>query len=152
MAVTAFPLSHGGVESTAFLIESGEDALLCFGDTGPDEVEQATRLGDIWTAVAVRVRSGALRAIIIEVSYTSAQPDNQLFGHLTPVWLLKSLHALEKEAGDGSLEGLPVVVSHIKYSLLKGPTPQAEILKELEAGNDLGVRFIVPEQGDHWHF
>ena len=29
MTVTAYPLSHGGVESTAFLIESGPDALLC---------------------------------------------------------------------------------------------------------------------------
>jgi 3',5'-cyclic-nucleotide phosphodiesterase len=38
MIVTAFPLNHGGAESTAFLIESGGDAILCFGDTGPDEV------------------------------------------------------------------------------------------------------------------
>ena len=152
MTVTAFPLSHGGTESTAFLIESGEDALLCFGDTGPDEVERSTRIGDIWTAVLARVRQGQLKAIVIEVSYTNAQPDNQLFGHLTPAWLLKSLGALEEKAGAASLDGLPVVVSHIKYSLKQGPPPREEILKELEADNDLGVRFIVPEQGEHWHF
>jgi 3',5'-cyclic-nucleotide phosphodiesterase len=56
MPVTAFPLSHGGTESTAFLIESGDDALLCFGDTGRDEVEKSTRIADIWEAVAGKVR------------------------------------------------------------------------------------------------
>jgi len=152
MSVTAFPLSHGGVESTAFLIESGEDALLCFGDTGPDEVENATRIGDIWAAVADKVRDKRLKAVIIEVSYTNAQPDKQLFGHLTPAWLLKSLRGLEEKAGKGSLNGLPVVVSHIKYSLKKGPPPQQEILQELQAGNDLGVNFIIPEQGMAWRF
>ena len=59
MQVTAYPLSHGGVESTAFLIESGEDALLCFGDTGPDEVEKSTNMQDIWAAVAERVQAEA---------------------------------------------------------------------------------------------
>ncbi|MDQ6436174.1 3',5'-cyclic-nucleotide phosphodiesterase [Mesorhizobium sp. LHD-90] len=152
MSVTAFPLSHGGVESTAFLVENGKDALLCFGDTGPDEVEKATRIADIWTAVADKVRARQLKAIIIEVSYTNAQPDKFLFGHLTPAWLLKSLHGLEEKAGKGSLKDLPVVISHIKYSLKKGPLPQEDILKELQAGNDLGVNFIIPEQGMKWRF
>jgi 3',5'-cyclic-nucleotide phosphodiesterase len=152
MSVTAFPLSHGGTESTAFLIETGEDALLCFGDTGPDEVEGSAAIGKIWTAVADRVRAGRLKAIVVEVSYTNAQPDKQLFGHLTPAWLIKSLRSLEERAGDGSLENFPVVISHIKYSLSSGPKPQETILVELKAGNDLGVRFIVPEQGDSWRF
>lgn len=152
MRVTAFPLSHGGTESTAFLIESGEDALLCFGDTGPDAVENTTRIAEVWDAVAAKVRDGHLKAIIIEVSYTDAQPDDQLFGHLTPAWLLKSLRQLEEKAGPGSLKDLPVVVSHIKYSLKKGPTPQEEILQQLEADNDIGVRFLIPDQGASWRF
>jgi 3',5'-cyclic-nucleotide phosphodiesterase len=152
MSVTSFPLSHGGTESTAFLIESGEDALLCFGDTGPDQVEGSTAIDDIWKAVADRLRKKRLKAIIIEVSYTNAQPDKSLFGHLTPSWLMKSLRALEEKAGVGSLENFPVVISHIKYALNKGPKPQEAILTELETDNDLGVRFIVPEQGDRWQF
>lgn len=52
MRVTTFPLSHGGMQSAAFLIESGNDALLCFGDTGPDAVERSTRMADICDAVA----------------------------------------------------------------------------------------------------
>jgi 3',5'-cyclic-nucleotide phosphodiesterase len=152
MNVTASPLSHGGVESTAFLIESGDDALLCFGDTGPDAVEKTTKIHDVWTAVAGRVKEHRLKAVIIESSYSNAQPDKQLFGHLTPAWLLKELHDLDEQAGGGALKDLPVVVSHIKYSLRKGDQPQVEILKELQDGNDLGVKFIVPEQGMHWRF
>ena len=49
MSVTAFPLSHGGMESTAFLLESDGDGILCFGDTGPDRGREghahARRLG-----------------------------------------------------------------------------------------------------------
>lgn len=151
MDVTAFPLSHGGVESTAFLIESGEDAMLCFGDTGPDAVEKTTRIADVWDAVADKVKAGHLRGIVIETSYSNAQPDNKLFGHLTPNWLLKSLHGLaDRAGGKDALKDLPVIVSHIKYSLKKGDQPQVQILKELQDGNDLGVKFIIPEQGDHW--
>lgn len=152
MQVTAYPLSHGGVESTAFLIESGDDALLCFGDTGPDEVEKSTAIADVWTAVVGLVKEKRLKAVIIEVSYDNAQPDKQLFGHLTPAWLQKSLAGLEVAAGEGSLKDLPVVISHIKYSLKKGELPQDRILAELEAGNTLGVRYIIPEQGEAWRF
>jgi 3',5'-cyclic-nucleotide phosphodiesterase len=152
MHVTAYPLSHGGVESTAFLIENGEDALLCFGDTGPDEVEKSTAIADVWAAIAPLVKEQRLKAIIIEVSYDNSQPDKQLFGHLTPAWLQKSLAGLEMAAGAGSLKDLPVVISHIKYSLKKGQSPQDRILSELEAGDTLGIRYVIPEQGEAWRF
>lgn len=148
MQVTAFPLSHGGTESTAFMLESGEDVVLCLGDTGPDEVEKGTALKTLWEAAAPALRDGRLKGLIIEVSYANAQPDNLLFGHLTPNWLLKSLRDLEALAGKGSLKDIPVVISHVKYSLKKGDTPQQIIARELEAGNELGVRFVIPEQGD----
>ena len=151
MSVTAFPLSHGGMESTAFLLESDGEGILCFGDTGPDAVEKGTRLRDIWAAVAERVKQKRLKAIVIESSYTSDRPDNLLFGHLTPRWVLESLRELDRLAGGGALKDLPVVVSHIKYSLTK-EQPQKRMLQELEAGNDLGVRFVIPEQGSRWHF
>jgi 3',5'-cyclic-nucleotide phosphodiesterase len=151
MSVTAFPLSHGGMESTAFLLESDGEGILCFGDTGPDAVEKGTRLHDVWTAVAERVKQKRLKAIVIESSYTSDRPDNLLFGHLTPRWVLESLRELDRQAGGNALKGLPVVVSHIKYSLTK-EQPQQQMLQELEAGNDLGVRFVIPEQGSRWHF
>lgn len=153
MTVTAFPLSHGGVESTAFVIGADDDIFVYFGDTGPDAVEKSTHMHDVWVAIAEKAKSGHLKGIIIETSYTNAQPDDKLFGHLTPAWLLKSLHDLADQAGGGDvLAGLPVVIGHIKYSLKKGPPPQQEILEELQAGNDLKVNFIVPEQGMHRTF
>ncbi|MFZ5781387.1 MAG: MBL fold metallo-hydrolase [Pseudomonadota bacterium] len=151
MTVTPFPLSHGGVESTAFLLESGEDSLACFGDTGPDAVEKATRLRAVWTALAEQVKQKRLKAIVIETSYTSDRPDNLLFGHLTPRWLMEELRVLDKLAGGNALRGLPVVISHIKYSLTT-EQPQRQVLQELEAANDVGVRFVIPEQGQRWHF
>ena len=147
MSVTAFPLSHGGAESTAFMIESGGDVLLCLGDTGPDPVENGTALQTVWDAAAPALKEKRLKGIIMEVSYTNAQPDKSLFGHLTPAWLQKSLGDLEATAGAGALKDLPVVVSHVKYSLKKGETPQETIARELEEGNTLGVKYIIPEQG-----
>jgi 3',5'-cyclic-nucleotide phosphodiesterase len=151
MTVTAFPLNHGGAESTAFLIESGDDAILCFGDTGPDEIQKASDMQAIWKAVGDKVKQRRLKAIILETSYTSDRPDHLLFGHLTPKWVHKTLHALDQEAGGNALKGLPVVVSHIKYSLTH-EQPQEAIRQELEAGNDLGVQFVIPEQGALYHF
>ncbi|MBZ6078974.1 MBL fold metallo-hydrolase [Microvirga puerhi] len=151
MAATPFPLSHAGSESTAFLIESGGDAILCFGDTGPDEVENSSAMQSIWKVVADKVKQRRLKAIILEVSYTNDRPDNLLFGHMTPKWVHKALHALGQEAGGDALKGLPVIVSHIKYSLTNAQ-PQDAIRKELEAGNDLGVRFLIPGQGELYHF
>jgi len=151
MTVTAYPLSHGGVESTAFLIESAGDGVLCFGDSGPDSVEKSTRMRDVWSAVADKVRQRRLKAILIEASYTSDRPDNLLFGHLTPKWIMKSLHELDEMAGGKALKDLPVVVTHIKYSLTR-EQPQKQMQAELDAQNDLGVRFLLPQQGTRWHF
>jgi 3',5'-cyclic-nucleotide phosphodiesterase len=151
MTVTPFPLNHGGAESTAFLIESGGDAILCFGDTGPDEVQKVSNMQNIWQAIADKVKQQKLKAIILETSYTSDRLDTLLFGHLTPKWVHKTLHVLDQEAGGNALKGLPVVVSHIKYSLTD-EQPQVAIRQELEAGNDLGVQFVIPEQGALYHF
>ena len=152
MAVTAWPLAHAGVESTAFLIDHGEHALLCLGDTGPDAVEQSDRLQALWAAVADRVRRGQLRAIIVEVSFANGRPDRLLFGHLTPAWLMASLRTLAALAGADALKGLPLVISHIKYSLLADEPPQELIRRELEAANDLGLRIVIPQQGDRYRF
>lgn len=151
MSVTAFPLSHGGVESTAFVIESDGDIVVCFGDTGPDPVEKGTKMRDVWAAVADKAKQRKLKAILIESSYTGERPDTQLFGHLTPRWLMKSLHELEALAGANTLKDLPVVITHIKYSLTR-EQPQTRMEQELAAENVLGVRVVVPEQGSRWHF
>jgi 3',5'-cyclic-nucleotide phosphodiesterase len=152
MAVTAYPLAHAGVESTAFLIDHGEHALLCLGDTGPDEVEKSDRLQALWRAVAERVKQGRLRAIIAEVSFTNDRPDRLLFGHLTPAWLMASLRGLAAMTGAEAVKGMPLVISHIKYSLSADEPPQQAIKRELDAANDLGLRIVIPQQGDRYRF
>src|SRR5205823_5187047 len=133
------------------VIESDGEAILYFGDTGPDAVEKTAKMRDVWAAVAAKAQQRKLKAILIESSYASDRADNLLFGHLTPKWILKSLRELDELAGGKALEDLPVVITHIKYSLTR-EQPQKRMLEELAAENDVGVRFVVAEQGSRWHF
>jgi 3',5'-cyclic-nucleotide phosphodiesterase len=144
MTVKAFPLSHvNPFESTAFLVKNGDAYLLYLGDTGPDTVEKSDDLKMLWTAIAPLVKNKQLKGIFIEVSFPNEQPDQFLFGHLTPNYLMKELHVLEDLAGKGSLKGFNIIVTH-----LKPPTKNITKLKEqLKIQNDLGVKIIYPEQG-----
>lgn len=144
MTVKAFPLSHvNPFESTAFLIKNGDSYILYLGDTGPDAVEKSNKLKELWTAVAPLVKSKQLKGIFIEVSFPNEQPDQFLFGHLTPNYLMKELHTLEDLSGKDSLKGFNIIVTH-----LKPPTKNILKLKEqLQKQNDLGIKIIYPEQG-----
>lgn len=153
MSVMALPLSHSGGESTAFILKDIKgDVFAYFGDTGPDEIEKSSALKTAWSTLAPFVEQGKLKGIIIEVSFTNETPDKSLFGHLTPNWLLKELTVLESMNGNGSLNGLNVVISHIKYSLKNSEDPKVTIKKQLADANKLGVNFIFPEQGDSLQF
>ncbi|WP_395397784.1 3',5'-cyclic-nucleotide phosphodiesterase [Novosphingobium sp. BL-8A] len=148
LTVTAFPLSHSGALSTAFLIRAGEEALLCMGDTGPDAVEHSARLTSLWQAVAPLVRAGHLRAIIIETSYPDPRKDAELFGHLTPSWLKRELARLGDLVGEpAKMAGLPVVIGHIKPSVDGGPQNVEAIKRQLSEGDGPPVRYIIAEQG-----
>lgn len=153
MNVMAMPLAHSGGESTAFLLKDSEgDVFAYFGDTGPDEVENSDSLSKVWEMLAPFVKDKKLKGIIIEVSFSNETEDKNLFGHLTPNWLIKELSVLEKKVGKGSLEGLKVVISHIKYSLNKSSDPQLVIKQQLDELNTLGVTFEFPNQGDKLSF
>ncbi|RFZ95222.1 3',5'-cyclic-nucleotide phosphodiesterase [Mucilaginibacter conchicola] len=142
MLVTAFPLAHSNLTSTAFLIKSGEDYVLYLGDTGADAIEKSQNLNKLWEAVGPLVKMGRLKALMIEVSFPNEQPDKSLFGHLTPKLLMNELGLLQKIAGT-SIKGLNVVITHLK-------PPYKNILKikqQLKAGNTLGVKLTYPGQG-----
>lgn len=148
--VTAFPLSHAGSASTAFLVESGGQSILYLGDTGPDVVEGAGRLRALWTHVAPLVRARTLHAILVEASYPSERADEKLYGHLTPRWVNAELGVLASLVGGDAadaLRGLPVVITHVKPTLERGEDPRARIARELREANPHGVRFIVATQG-----
>jgi 3',5'-cyclic-nucleotide phosphodiesterase len=144
MTVKAFPLSHvNPFESTAFLIKSEESYALYLGDTGPDSVEKSDKLKALWTAVAPLVQKNQLKGIFIEVSFPNEQPDQFLFGHLTPNYLMKELHVLEDLAGKNSLKNFKIIITHLK-------PPAKNIIKikeQLKKQNDLGLKIIYPEQG-----
>lgn len=144
MTAKAFPLSHGNpFESTAFLIHNGDDALLYLGDTGPDSVEKSNDLSELWQAVAPLIQQKQLKGIFIEVSFPNEQPDNSLYGHLTPKHLMAELSKLEEYVGKGGLLDFKIIVTH-----MKPPAKNISKIKDqLKKGNDLGVDFVFPEQG-----
>ncbi|MES2278962.1 MAG: 3',5'-cyclic-nucleotide phosphodiesterase [Bacteroidota bacterium] len=141
MQVTAFPLSHSNLTSTAFLLKSKGSYLLYLGDTGCDELEKSQNLRTLWQTIAPLIKTHQLKGIMIEVSFPNQQPDKSLFGHLTPRLLMQELNVL---AGySGGINGLNIVVTH-----LKPPANHiAQIKQQLKAGNKLGVKLIFPEQG-----
>ena len=149
--VTAFPLAHGPITSTAFLVDAGAAAIVYCGDTGPDAVEKSDRLAKLFERIAPLVRDHKLAAIFIEASYPSARDDKALFGHLTPKHVVAELHALAHDVDPAheatALAGLNVVVTHVKPALT-GAAPRDIVAAELQRMNDLGVRFVVPAQGD----
>ena len=143
MTVIAFPLSHGGSQSTAFLINNDSPNILYLGDTGPDEIEKSRNLHILWQAVAPLIKSRQLKAILIETSFPDEQPDKILFGHLTPHWLMKEMDDLAALTGKSALKGFPIIITHIK-------PPQINIYKikiQLKAENTLQLNLVFPEQG-----
>jgi cAMP phosphodiesterase len=142
MQITAFPLSHSNLTSTAFLVRSADSYVLYLGDTGADEMEKSQNMHKLWAAVAPLVKAKKLKAIMIEVSFSNEQPDKSLFGHLTPRLLMNEMGELEKLAGV-SLKSLNVVITHLKppYKSIK------KIKEQLKAGNHLGLHIIYPQQG-----
>jgi len=144
MTVKTFPLSHvNPYESAAFLIKKDNAFALYLGDTGPDIVEKSNNLHELWTAIAPLIQNKQLKGIFIEVSFPNEQPDQFLFGHLTPNYLMKELHVLEELAGKGSLNNFKIIITH-----LKPPAKNIKTIKDqLKVQNDLGLKLIFPEQG-----
>lgn len=141
--LTAFPLSHPVPSSAAWLHNELGFSILYLGDTGPDSIEGNNHLKDLWKAVGKDLKKGKLKAILIEVSFPNSQPDEMLFGHLTPKFLVEELQQLAKYAGKRSLKDFPIVITHIKPDA----DNMVQIKKELQESNGLEVNYIFPEQG-----
>ncbi|WP_298741588.1 3',5'-cyclic-nucleotide phosphodiesterase [uncultured Chitinophaga sp.] len=149
MSVQAFPLSHSApYQSTAFLVRYQDAYLLYLGDTGADTIEHSDKLRQLWQTVAPLVRSRQLKAIFIEVSFPDEQPQQQLFGHLTPALLMQEMQTLGSFSGTAALKGLPVVITHIKPA----GDNEAAIRRQLTQQNNLQLKLIIPEQGKALRF
>jgi len=152
MSVEAYPVSHGApYESTAFLVRSGDDYVLYFGDVGPEGVEQTGLITAVWERVAPLIANGSLLGMFLEISYVEGRPDSLLFGHLTPSWMMAEMHTLAQrvDAADpyNALSGFPVVVTHVKPVFEMVEPPLNVISRQLDQINDLGIAFIFPYQG-----
>ncbi|MFC2107981.1 esterase-like activity of phytase family protein [Candidatus Bipolaricaulota bacterium] len=152
MTVEAFVLSHGApYESTAFLVRSGDDYVLYFGDVGPEGVEGTGLITAVWERVAPLIANGSLLGMFLEISYAEGRPDSLLFGHLTPSWMMAEMHTLAQlvDAEDpyDALAGFPVVVTHVKPVFQMVEPPLNVISRQLDQINDLGIDFIFPYQG-----
>jgi cAMP phosphodiesterase len=143
MLVTAFVLSHSNpYQSTAFLVRHNESYVLYLGDTGADSVEHSDKMHQLWQQVAPLLKAKKLKALFIEVSFSNEQPDKQLFGHLTPRWLMSALQDLASLSGTAALKNFPVVITHMK----PGGNREQRIHTQLKAYNPLHVKLIFPEQ------
>jgi len=143
--VKTFILSHGtGYNSTAFLVRHQEAFALYLGDTGADTIEHSSRLLQLWQAIAPLVKAKQLKGIFIETSFPNQQPDNQLFGHLTPKLLMHEMGVLHQLCGGGNiLQDLPLIVTHIKPA----GNNEADIKKQLKQNNPFKMKLVFPKQG-----
>jgi 3',5'-cyclic-nucleotide phosphodiesterase len=147
LSVTAFSLSHP-LESTAFVIEYQNSLFVYFGDAGPDALEKQGKLHTVWRYLAKQMQTKNLKGIVIEVSFDNDRPDNLLFGHLTPKWLISELSQFHALIDDKTkLQDMQVIISHIKYSLKNTVDPKVIIKQQLEEANQLGFNFIIAKQG-----
>jgi len=143
----AFPLSHGNpYQSTAFLIRHDENYLVYLGDTGADLIERSDKLHRLWEVVSPLIKSKKLKAIFIEVSFSNDQPEDKLFGHLTPKLLMGEMKVLNDLSG--GLADFPVVITHRKPS----GDREENIRQQLIQGNIMKVKLIFPEQAKALEF
>ncbi len=151
MNVEVYPLAHGPQnDSAAFLIESDEHYLLYMGDTGPDDIEKRSTTRDLWKRIAPLVKEKTLHAIFIEASYPDERPDDQLFSHLTPAWIMRAFQELaaivDPHNHKNALAGLKIVIMHVKPEIQNGDPPLNQIRKQLRQRNDLGLQLIFAKQ------
>ncbi len=156
LTVIPFVLCHAGAPSTAFLLQAKGAYALYVGDTGPDEAEQCDNLSQVWQSITPLIRQGSLRGLFLEISYPNGRDVTQLYGHLTPLWLMKELHRLaalvNPQQPTSALSGITVIVSHIKPTLQRVQSERGQIIQQVAELNDLGIRFLFPEQGDRIEF
>jgi 3',5'-cyclic-nucleotide phosphodiesterase len=153
----SFTVSHQEpYTSTAFLIGNEGSYILYLGDTGPDAVEKTINLKNIWETISPLIAGKKLHAIFMECSYPDPRKENELYGHLSPVWMISELTNLAKICNENdflhSLQGLKVIVTGIKPGIKAGETTVELITKQLSGLNNLGLSFIIPVQGEKIEF
>ena len=98
------------IDSSAYFIRTESTPttptkeVLMFGDVEPDSISLTPRNAHIWAEAAPKIAAGILTGIFIECSYTNAQSDAVLYGHLAPRHLLSELQNLADMVRDARRE------------------------------------------------
>jgi elongation factor 1-gamma len=98
------------IDSTAYFIRTELTPttpckeILIFGDVEPDSISLSPRTALVWAEAAPKVAAGILTGVFIECSYTNAQSDAVLYGHLSPRHLLAELQSLADMVKDARRE------------------------------------------------
>lgn len=98
------------IDSSAYFIRTESTPttptkeVLVFGDVEPDSISLSPRTAHIWAEAAPKIAAGILTGIFIECSYTNAQGDAVLYGHLSPRHLLAELQNLAEMVKDARRE------------------------------------------------
>ncbi|KAF2715558.1 EF1G-domain-containing protein [Pleomassaria siparia CBS 279.74] len=96
----AHQLNQCVIDSTAYFIrteaapQTPAREVLIFGDVEPDSLSLSPRTAHVWAEAAPKIAGGILTGIFIECSYTNAQGDAVLYGHLSPRHLIAELQVL----------------------------------------------------------
>lgn len=147
-----FPLSHGGMQSSAFLLHSAGKYLLYLGDTGADTIEKSDLLKQLWRTVAPIINTRQLEFIIIEVSYPDPRPDALLFGHLTPSLLKREIEnlktALRSDDASEKLSEVLFLITHVKP--VGGESNTEFVAKQLDELKIKGFRFKMAQQAQRY--
>lgn len=145
LALKMYYLSHTGknLSSAALIKNKNEDYFLYLGDTGADSIEKMGQLNELWNSITPLIKERKLEGIAIECSYSNEQPENHLYGHLTPRLLIQEMQNLEQKVGKGSLAGLNLIITHIKNK--KGV--HKKIKEELNLLKQKGINIIFAQQG-----
>lgn len=146
LALKMYYLSHTGknLSSAALIKNSQEQYFLYLGDTGADSIEKTNQLDTLWENIAPLIRKKKIKGIAIECSYSNEQPENQLYGHLTPQLLIQEIEKLENKTGKGYLKNLNLIITHIKHK----ENIQQKIKKELDILKQKGINIIFAQQGE----
>lgn len=169
--ITMFDISHGKLlelnhphqeshyVSSAFLIRHLElnSSLLIFGDFESDLVSSLTKNKKIWNYIAPMIvdKSKPLKAIILECSLLDIPSNKQLYGHLIPQHLITELLTLENEckqltSDKSPLQGLNIIITHVKEPIETMSDPRKQILHHLEMMNqeyNFGINFSIALTG-----
>ncbi|KAL1592308.1 elongation factor EF-1 gamma subunit [Paraconiothyrium brasiliense] len=109
-ATAPHPADQCVIDSTAYFIRTESTPttptkeVLMFGDVEPDSISLSPRTAHVWAEAAPKIAAGILTGIFIECSYTNAQGDPVLYGHLAPRHLLAELQNLAEMVKDARRE------------------------------------------------